>query len=391
IIHIQDAHANLSGQKSLAKALDEMMKKYELNLVMVEGSARDSSLNNVRKLAPLKEWGIIARRFLFDGIISGEEFLNLTSDHDMRIVGVEYRDLYDDAIKAYAALVDQRKDILHYLYRSKQAVDKLKQRLYPISLMDYENKKRQNEEDGGDFKASFEALMNIVNPSEITKETYPEILKLKQMHETEGSIDFNEANKEQMILMKQLKELGASDTVREFTASSKRVRNVQLSQYLLMRKVLSVAGEKGLKIEEFRQLTAYVDYLKSFTDLELEKLLNEFDILEDKTYMNILKEDEAKKVRAIDRFLGLLGNAYKLQMSSNEFKMLKFNEEDFPTESWLAFLNQQLVEFGFFEQLMPYKSDLEKARESLGDFYTLVDKRDEAFVQNAKQIMYDKK
>ena len=37
IIHIQDAHANLSGQQNLAGALDFLMSKYKVRLVLVEG------------------------------------------------------------------------------------------------------------------------------------------------------------------------------------------------------------------------------------------------------------------------------------------------------------------------------------------------------------------
>ncbi|MBF0254659.1 MAG: hypothetical protein HQL11_06025, partial [Candidatus Omnitrophica bacterium] len=61
IIHIQDAHANLSGQKNLADALDKILSRYDLRLVLVEGSARDSGLDEVRQLAPQSEWKIIAR------------------------------------------------------------------------------------------------------------------------------------------------------------------------------------------------------------------------------------------------------------------------------------------------------------------------------------------
>src|SRR3989338_7520711 len=40
IIHIQDAHANLSGQENLAGALDFLMSKYDIKLVLVEGGTR---------------------------------------------------------------------------------------------------------------------------------------------------------------------------------------------------------------------------------------------------------------------------------------------------------------------------------------------------------------
>ena len=48
IIHIQDAHANLSGQQSLAKAVEHFVSKYGLKVVLVEGADRDVSLDEVR-------------------------------------------------------------------------------------------------------------------------------------------------------------------------------------------------------------------------------------------------------------------------------------------------------------------------------------------------------
>nr|MBP9733919.1 hypothetical protein [Candidatus Omnitrophota bacterium] len=99
IIHIQDAHANLSGQQSLAKAVEHFAIRYGLKLVLVEGADRDVTLDPVRKLAPLSEWSVIARRFLYEGIISGEEYVNLTTELPIKLRGIEYQDLYDEAVK----------------------------------------------------------------------------------------------------------------------------------------------------------------------------------------------------------------------------------------------------------------------------------------------------
>src|SRR3990167_202224 len=83
IIHIQDAHSNLSGQESLAGALDRLIRAYGIQTVLVEGSSADVSLTETRKSAPLETWKPVAKRLLFDGIISGEEYLNLTTEHPM--------------------------------------------------------------------------------------------------------------------------------------------------------------------------------------------------------------------------------------------------------------------------------------------------------------------
>src|SRR5687768_7479377 len=49
IVHIQDAHSNLSGQENLARSLDRLMAKTGSSLVLVEGADRDVSLESVRK------------------------------------------------------------------------------------------------------------------------------------------------------------------------------------------------------------------------------------------------------------------------------------------------------------------------------------------------------
>ena len=84
---------------------------------MVEGADRDVTLTALKSIAPKKIWKQVARRFLFEGQISGEEYLNLTSDHPMRILGIEDRRLYGDGLKSYADLTAGRKPTLRYLHR----------------------------------------------------------------------------------------------------------------------------------------------------------------------------------------------------------------------------------------------------------------------------------
>lgn len=398
IIHIQDAHANLSGQESLAKALDHLLTQYDLKLVLVEGSARNSSLDQIRRLAPLKEWKIIARRFLYEGIISGEEYLNLTTEHPMKIIGVEYRDLYDESVKAYAALVDRRKDILHYLYQSKVSLERLKSKFYPQELKDYERAKGNDEDSVGggagngiDFKSGVSRLFKLAEDAEYPLADLPQVTKLKSLLDKEQSIDFAQANAEQSRILESLRAGGAGEEVQAFLETSKRLKTSQVSQYRLLKQLLSSAENKQIALESFPEVKAYAAYLSEFLDLQLDELLQEMELLEDKVYEKLLPGSDARKVRAIDRFLGLLGNAYKLQMSSQDFGMFTFNEKDFPTESWLAFMNKKLSELGFFESLVPYESYLEEARNDFGKFYELVGERDQAFLDNAKRIMTEEK
>src|SRR3989338_8339516 len=143
IIHIQDAHVNLSGQENLANALDELMSKYNISLVLVEGGSRDDTLTPIKSVAPPEVWKKVAKKFLIEGKISGEEYLNLISDHPMTIMGIEDKALYMKSLEAYAELAGKREGALEYLKLIQKSLGKLKNKLYPKELLEYEKLKSE--------------------------------------------------------------------------------------------------------------------------------------------------------------------------------------------------------------------------------------------------------
>ena len=95
LILIQDAHTNTSGQFNLSKTLDILLQKGErLKYIFVEAGLGDNSLSFFRKYGSPEERKKIAGAFLRDGELHGEEYLDLTSDHDFILWGVEDLSLY---------------------------------------------------------------------------------------------------------------------------------------------------------------------------------------------------------------------------------------------------------------------------------------------------------
>ena len=188
IIHIQDAHVNFSGQKNLAAALDALMAKYRVNLVLVEGGTRDDTLTPIKSVATPEVWKKVAKKFLMEGKISGEEYLNLTSDHPMKIMGIEDKELYMKSVRAYAELADKREAILGYLKTVQAAVAKLKNKLYPKELLEYECL-------GSEFKE--EKLKRLLKLAQMNAsanqqlDPLPNIQKLIALQQREALINFN--------------------------------------------------------------------------------------------------------------------------------------------------------------------------------------------------------
>jgi len=205
IIHIQDAHSNLSGQQNLASTLDSIMSKYGVSLVLVEGGASENALNEIKKIVPKEACKRTAKRLLTQGQIAGEEYLNLTSNHPMKIMGVEDLSLYAQSLKSYAALADKREKILQYLGSITRALEKLKAKMYPKELLSYE--KEKNRDKG--VESDFSGLLNLAQARNIDLQDLLNVQRLNALKDREKRINFEAANLEQAALFSELSRSGA--------------------------------------------------------------------------------------------------------------------------------------------------------------------------------------
>ena len=80
IVHIQDAHVNYEGQKSLARILENLIEEHGIELVLVEGGFGDVGLSSLRYFSTQKRREEIADTYLKKGMIAGEEYLDIISD-----------------------------------------------------------------------------------------------------------------------------------------------------------------------------------------------------------------------------------------------------------------------------------------------------------------------
>ena len=101
VILIQDAHTNYDAQKHLAKILDRFATDYGIRLVLVEGGVGDVSLSYLRQWGSKDVLQRLAEQYLKTGMISGEEYLDLVSDHPLTLWGIESVDRYEDHFEAF--------------------------------------------------------------------------------------------------------------------------------------------------------------------------------------------------------------------------------------------------------------------------------------------------
>ncbi len=95
ILLILDVPVKYDTQKDIAAVLEHLIQKYGLYLVLVEGGSKNDSLAHLRSTATPEKRRQVADQFLQEGKISGENYLDIVSDYNFLVYGVENPDLYN--------------------------------------------------------------------------------------------------------------------------------------------------------------------------------------------------------------------------------------------------------------------------------------------------------
>jgi len=99
---IQDAHTNSSGQKNVYQILDFLLdREKNIHSIYTEAAEGDNSLTSLGQSLPSAEREQIAKKYLYQGLLHGAEYLNLVSKHHFNLSGVEDPALYNAALETY--------------------------------------------------------------------------------------------------------------------------------------------------------------------------------------------------------------------------------------------------------------------------------------------------
>ncbi len=185
VILIQDAHANPSAQKNLSKTLEIILNKYSKSPIFVEGGFGESSLSFLRTQKNQRDLERFAEKFLKNGVLHGEEYLQLTSDRTFPLWGVEDRALYEQSLKIYRRAASKRQEFKEYLDRALLTARSLKKRIYNPKLSELDEKKEQCAR--GDLKASayLESLILCAQDNGVSLLSYPHLQNFEKLIKSE--------------------------------------------------------------------------------------------------------------------------------------------------------------------------------------------------------------
>ena len=388
IIHIQDAHCNYEAQKNMSGLLDYLVKNQNLKLIMVEGGSGDVDLSFLRGYADKKARVEVADKYLKEGKISGEEYLDIVSDYPLQLYGIEDQALYDAHMAAFQQVDSFREKGIKDLESLANIIKVLKPLIYSEELRQLEEKKSQYDDKSLSLVEYCKYLSGMANKKKLNLEDYPHLAAFSDVARLEKEISFSQAESQRDAFIKELAKLLDERGVQNLILMTQgfKAKMITPEKYYSF---LRDAGEEKLDLSrKYPQLAAYIQYVTTSKDVDVADLLKEISAIEEKIEDASFSNSEQRRLAEITKSLQILTKALNLELTPEDYEYFQTNKAQLSTASWIDFLAQNCNKYNISIQPSAAKL-IDENLKQLEEFYKIGLEREGAFVKNMEQKIND--
>ncbi len=391
IIHIQDIHTNYEAQKNLSNIIEALIKNKGLKLIMVEGGWGDVSLTYLRSYADKERRLEVAEEYLKEGKISGEEYLNIISDYDMDIEGVEKEDLYKKNLDTFFKIENFRQEATQRINQLISIAEALKRKIYPSKLLELEKKHAEYDEEKITLSEFYDYLMKTAKAVGLDASAFYNFQRFAKIAELEEKIDFVKVEKQRANLIEKLSKVLRKDKLTPLVAKSLEFRLNKVSPAGYHTYLKQITMEAGMNLKSYPDLSKYIEYIKSHEEINTNILFKEADLLEKQLKQMLARTEEQGKLQALSRTLAIFCNFLNLKLIPEDFQYYKEHKNGFLISSWEPFLKEEIKKYKIGCSLPTDYSVLDNNLSTLVEFYDIANQRDRIFIEKAISLMDKKK
>jgi len=336
IIHIQDAHANYEAQKNIAAIAEYLVKTYNANLILREGTSTDKNFAYLRDKASLEARKKAAEKLLKDATITGIDYLTLTSAYPMAFQGIEDKALYDANKNALWEMDKFKDSALEYVHNIGRSADLLKQKIYNQDLLALDKAKKDYEDETIDLLAYYRELNKLVQKKNVNTGEFINFSTLMKID-----------NFEQNINMAKIRNNTASDE------------------------------EKAL----------YKEYQDALKNLNVNKLFKEEPLIESKIKDAVSDNEDQKQLYGISKSVSIMDKMLSVKLVPEEYSYFIENKKDFNPQAWAGFLKKKSDELGLGLNIPGNYFAISDNLATIEKFYATAGERDRVFVNKSEERM----
>lgn len=383
IIQIQDAHCNYEAQKNLAGILDYLAREKKLRLIMVEGGSGDVSLSFLRTFADKKAREEIADKYLRDGKISGEEYLDIISDYDLELFGIEDPVLYDTNLDSFLNIEGYKEQGLKDADNLKEVVEALKPHIYNTQLLQLDEKKANFEKKSLSLADYCAFLQELAGQKAIKLDGYKQLKSFRDSSTLEKTIDFKQAETERGLYIKELAKKLEGAAVKDLIAKTQAFKDKKISAQEFYDYLRSAAQDKLDLKKDYPRFDAYMLYVSAGKNIDAEALIKEISSLENEVRGSLFVNNDERSLSGISHAVDMLVRFLKLDLTPAEYESMQADRSDYMTAAWISFLVDNCRRYQL--ALRPEASGIiDDNFDKLDSFYKVGIDREQAFLKNIK-------
>ena len=382
IVHIQEAHTNYEAQQHLVGILEQLVERYGLKLILVEGGQGDVSLAYLRSYGPPENRKQVAEKYLKAGILSGEEYLEIVSDYPLILWGVEQKELYQDHLETFLETEGLQESLRPILASVRQATETLAPRLSSPALKQLEGSREAFERGELGLGDYANTLATLAGPQVVSEEAYPNLYRFLEVRRLEGDIDLSRVPAEQQALIAQLSRSVDEEKLERLVAQAIEMKSGQVTRAEFYTSLEELATTSHIDLEQFQNLSRYSYYVKHSAQIEPPRLAEELDELAAHLRAQLASTLESRHLTTIMEQLELMEKLLELRLSPEEHQRLQSWDQQGMLSGWGRFLNEQLARQGLPIHSFAGLDELEAQLSTVQRFYEAAQKRDDALVAN---------
>lgn len=383
IVHLQEAHANPDAQRHLVEMLRLLIDRHGLQLILVEGGDGDVGLERLRAYATPEIRRQVLDRYLAAGIVSAEEYLDVTTDRALTLWGVEQRELYEQQAEAFLDAEGLQAAVQGPLDAVRRSVDELKDVVFDPDLIELEKASTAYdaaEVELGDYVAT---LSSLSSRQGVPLETFPHLARLIRLREVEQDLNVEAVSAEQTEVMSRLAgrmEPGELDALIERARQMKAGRLAKERYYA---DFAQIAESHGLELSRYPNLTGYMTYIEERSGLKTARVAEELPQLAQQLRASLTKDADSRQLLALADEVEVAQGGAQLHLTSEEARRFASIQTEDLSARWTRALGSLAQRHGLPARSFEGLDALQQALPAFKHFYDVARLRDEALISNA--------
>ena len=384
IVHIQEAHTNLESQRHLAAILERLVERHGGKLILVEGGFGDVSLSYLRDFGSLDNRKAVAEKYLKLGILSGEEYFDITSDRPLTLWGVEQEDLYQHNVQAFMEVELLQAAARPTLASLREAVDALKPVVSDPALLELDAKRTAFNQEQLKLADYAEWLDSLAKQRAMPQDGSPELGRFLEVHRLEQALKLDQVQKEQQALLGQLSARLSQAEFDGLIAKARQMKAGTIKPDAFYAGLEQAASASHIELQSsFPTLSRYIRYVTQSARIAPAILSDELEQLAGRLRKQLTLSPDSRQLSAIDEQVDLIKKLVDLELAPDEYQKFQALPSAGLCAGWARALNDLLAQHGLARRTFDRLAGLEAMLPTIQRFYDAANDRDQALADNA--------